>query len=409
MMRARLAYIMSRFPGLSETFILREMNAMHAEGWEIALYPLIVQDEKIVHRGVDAWMARVRRVPWISIEVLSSNLSCLASHPGRYLSLLVRVLRENLTSPNLLVRAVLLFPRAVAMAGRMRAEGIEHIHAHYSTHPALVAWIIHRLTGISYSVTVHAHDIFVRRAMLATKLRDAAFVVSISEFNRRFLEEHVGAWVRGKTHIVHCGIDPAMYAPRQDRPPREQRFEVLSIGSLRPYKGMSYLVEASALLSARGVPIHCRIIGEGEERQRLEALVAARHLESVVELAGAKTQVEVAEMLAAADCYVQPSIVTHTGKMEGIPVALMEALASGLPVVASDLSGIPELILPGKAGYLVPQADAQALAVAMEGVYRNPSEAAERARTGREHVLKEFTLQSNAALLSSLFEQQTGR
>lgn len=408
-MRVKLAYVMSRFPFLPETFILREMSAVSALGWEIALYPLIIQKDTVVHGGVEEWMGRVRRVPWISRGVLFSNLSCLASRPGRYLSLLARVVLGNLSSPTFLVRAILLFPRAVAMAERMRTEGIGHIHAHYATHPALVAWIIHHLTGISYSVTVHAHDIFVERAMLATKLRDAAFVVAISEFNRRFLATHVGEWIVGKTRVVHCGIDPAMYAPREERPLRGRPLELLSIGSLQPYKGMSHLVEAIALLSARGVQVRCRIVGEGVERPRLEALIAARHVESAVELVGAKTQTEVAQLLATADCYVQPSVVTHTGKMEGIPVALMEALASGLPVIASDLSGIPELIVPGKGGYLVPQADALALADAIEGVFRNPSEAAGRAKAGRAHVLEEFNLQASAARLSSLFEKHAAR
>jgi len=178
---------------------------------------------------------------------------------------------------------------------------------------------------------------------------------------------------------------------------------VISVGGLRDYKGMAYLVEASAILRDRGIPIQCSIIGEGEQRPALEALIQERQLEGIVKLAGPKTQTEVAGLLAAADCYVQPSIITPNGKMEGIPVAIMEALAVQLPVIASELSGIPELVIPGRTGYLVPQADPQALADAIEHVYRNPIEAKSYSENGRISVLNDFNLDKSADQLSSLF------
>lgn len=403
----RLAYIVSRFPGLSETFILREMNGLRSKGWDIALYPLIVQDEKVIHDSVESWMVQVRRIPWVSVELIISNLKWLFSHPRLYLSLLVRVVWENKANLNFLARAVLLFPRAVLMSDRMRGEKVGHIHAHYSTHPALVAWIIHRLTGISYSITVHAHDIFVRRDMLHTKMSEAAFIVAISEFNKQFLSHHLGEWVTEKTHIVHCGIDPALYKPKNGVSQLRVKFNITSVGGLRPYKGMSYLVRAVALLNNRNVPVYCRIVGEGEERSKLAALILNLKVGLEVELTGAKTQIEVAEILTRTDCYVQPSVITENGKMEGIPVALMEALASQLPVIASELSGIPELVVPDQTGYLVPPANAAALADAIEHVYRNPSEALQRSRDGRQHVLNEFSLETSVNRLSSLFEQIT--
>ena len=352
-------------------------------------------------------MQQVRRIPWISVGLLASNLKCLLTRPASYFSALFKTLWENKTSLNFFVRAALLFPRAVFMSAKMQEEGVSHIHAHYSTHPALVAWIIHKLTGISYSVTVHAHDIFVRRSMLATKMQEARFVIAISEFNKDFLIKQLGTWIGDKTYVVHCGIDPKMYELRNGSSRQDRTFNLISVGGLRVYKGMSYLVEASAILQERGVPVRCRIVGEGEERSKLESLIQAKKVENVVELVGPKTQFEVAEMLADSDCYVQPSIIDPNGKMEGIPVALMEALASELPVIASDLSGIPELVIPGKTGYLVPQANVQALADAIENVYRNPSEAREHSRIGREYVFNEFNLHTNTNRLSSLFKQYT--
>jgi glycosyltransferase involved in cell wall biosynthesis len=315
------------------------------------------------------------------------------------------VLWGNLLSPKFLVRALMLFPKTVHMAAHMKQRGIAHIHAHYATHPTLMAWIIHKLIGISYSVTVHAHDIFVDRSMLATKLRDASFIVAISEFNRQFLIRHVGEWVTEKIHVVHCGIDPQKYSAGISRT-TDGKFNIVSIGSLQPYKGMKYLIEACALLKDRALPIFCKIIGAGEERSALDTLISQSGLRDCVELVGAKTQSEVAQLLRDADCYAQPSVITPSGKMEGIPVALMEALSCGLPVIASNLSGIPELVRHNETGYLVPPADANALANALEYVYNHSEEAGKLASVGCGLVCMEFEIQKNVAQLAELFSEK---
>ena len=185
-MPGKIAYIMSRFPHLPETFILREMIALEQLGRQIELYPLIIQQQALVHKEALPWMERAHSIPWLSGDVLTANLRCALNRPDRYFSLLWRIFRENLSTPKFLIRTLVLFPKAVWMANKFKEDGISHIRAHYATHPAFVAWVINQLTGIPYSVTVHAHDIFVDKPMLATKLRGAEFVVSISEFNRDY-------------------------------------------------------------------------------------------------------------------------------------------------------------------------------------------------------------------------------
>lgn len=408
----KIAYLMSRFPHLPETFILREMIEIEKLGWEVALYPLIHQRQAVVHPEAQAWIPRIRKLPFVSGGVVQANLAQLAQHPITYSGLWGQAIRENWASPNLLVRALALFPKAVYAARLMRQEGVAHIHAHYATHPALVAWLIHRITGLSYSVTVHAHDIFVRTAMLGTKMRSAAFVAAISQYNRDHLARLLGEWVRPKVHIVHCGVDTTKYAPRNyvahQAMPQSDVFEILSIGSLQPYKGHPYLIRACALLRDQGLPFRCRIVGGGEDRPQLERLIAELNLSEQVILMGGQPQAEVARLLTTVDCYVQPSIITATGKMEGIPVALMEALACELPVVATELSGVPELVRPGATGWLVPPANAEALAQAIAQVRQNPAAARQYAQAGRALVLQEFNLQDNVAQLGRLFTQVTG-
>jgi len=408
-MRAKIAYIMSRFPHLPETFILREMIAMEELRWEIALYPLIRQNQSLVHAEAEVWVERAHYLPWLSLDILAANLRQFIKRPRRYNSLWWRVVWENRSSPKFLLRAMLLFPKTVRIAEQMMQDGVVHIHAHYASHPALAAWLIHRLTGISFSVTVHAHDIFTEKAMLATKMREAAFIVAISDYNRQYLIREVGAALAVKIHVVHCGIEPVLYV--EQAPPRNgnEPFQIISIGSLQPYKGMRYLIEACAILRVRGVPFHCRIIGGGEEQPFLQQMIAERGLAADMELLGARTQTEVAALLRSAHCYVQSSVVTPSGKMEGIPVSIMEAFASGLPVVASELSGIPELVRPGVTGLLVPPADPLALANALITFYENPREAARMAQAGRALVAKEFDIHHSAVQLSALFEQLLGQ
>lgn len=403
-MKRKVAYIVSRFPKISETFILREMIAMEQENWNVCLFPLILETPPIIHPEAEPWLDRLHYYPWLSLGVLSANLLQFLRTPYRYTSLWFIVILKNLTSLKFLLRAILLLPKAVQMAADMAQNDISHIHAHFATHPALVAWVIHKLTGISYSVTVHAHDIFVERSMLDLKLHDAIFVVAISEYNREFLVQHLGDWVKEKTHIIHCGIQPALY-PGSTKVKNDSRFDVVSIGSLQPYKGMQYLIRACALLRERSIPICCRIIGEGEERSMLEGLIAQYNLSQSVELLGAMGQADVASVLRGAQVYVQPSVITPSGKMEGIPVSIMEAFASGVPVVASQISGIPELVIPNETGYLFPPADVQALANILEYIYCNPVEAKFLAKAGQDKVFREFELGANVQKLSLLFQQ----
>lgn len=402
-MNGKIAYIMSRFPHLSETFILREMNELARYGWDIALYPLILQRQSVVHAEAQQWISDARYVPFFSKAVLAANLQA-SFPPHRYLRLWRQTLLENRHRPNFLLRSMALLPKAFQMAQLMQKEGITHIHAHYATHPALVAWLIHQMTGISYSITVHAHDIFVRTPMLSTKLRDAKFIAAISEFNREYLGNLIGSWVRDKTYIVHCGVTPRTYQARTRPLADNERFEIINVGSLQPYKGHPYLIQACKLLQKRGIPFRCRIIGGGEQ-QALNNLIVQAGLENVVELMGPQPQHEVARLLPTAHCYVQPSIITPAGKMEGIPVAIMEAFASGLPVVATSLSGIPELVRPGQTGYLVPPEDSVALANRLADVYSNPTRAHQLAQAGYALVQKEFELSSNVQRLATLFEQ----
>ncbi|MDK2979739.1 MAG: colanic acid/amylovoran biosynthesis glycosyltransferase [Chloroflexota bacterium] len=401
----RVAYLVSRFPHLPETFILREMNELEAQGVEVELFPLVVQQQVLVHPEAVHWLERLHAARMLSAKCLGANLRTLLRRPGRYFGTFFRMTALNLRSPKFLLRALFIFPLAVEMAETMQALDVQHVHAHYATHPALAAWIIHRLSGIPYSMTVHAHDIFVNRTMLEQKLADASFVRAISQFNKDFLAQRYGAAVEEKMVVIHCGIDAQRYVVAREVP--AQPYRMISVGSLQPYKGHENLVCACALLREQGLDFHCRIVGGGELQPALAAQIERLDLAGRVELAGPQTEDEVARLLGEADCFVLPSVITPSGKMEGIPVVLMEALAGGLPVVASRLSGIPELVRDHTSGLLVPSADAQALADAVLWMQAHPQEAAKMAAAGRKLVEAEFDIHKNTLELSNLFIQFT--
>jgi glycosyltransferase involved in cell wall biosynthesis len=396
---------MSRFPHLPETFILREMTALRSMGFDVQLYPLIVQHQSVIHEDAKAWIPRIHKLPYLSGDVIFANLRVFVRNPLKYTQTWFRALAENVASPKFFVRTLALFPKAVYAGEQMKRDGVQHVHAHYATHPAMVAWVIHQLTGITYSVTVHAHDIFVEKAMLATKLLGAKFVVAISEFNRAYLREHVGDGIETRIHIIHCGIVPDQYPIVSHQREQGERFEIITIGSLQPYKGQTYLLDACALLKEREIPFRCRIIGGGDLQTVLQQKIDQFGLGAHVELLGPRSQQEVAQLLQTAHCYVQPSIIDASGKMEGIPVSLMEAMATGLPVVATRLSGVPELVRDGETGWLVPPANVISLADALEDVYAHPEKVQQRVANGHQLVEQEFLLLPNVQALADILRK----
>lgn len=401
--KPRIAYVVSRFPKISETFVLFEILALEAQGFRVDLYPLLRSAEVVLHPEARALTERARFQPFISRAIVGSNLHFLARRPWRYLRALATVVAGTLGSRNFLLGGLAVFPKAVHAARLMQQEGVEHVHCHFANHPAVAGFVISRLTGIPFSFTAHAFDIYVDRHILRSKVREAAFVVTISEYNRRLIVAECGEEAEGKTVVIHCGVDGAVFRPRRDERPAGG-LAVACVGTLEQKKGQAVLVEACRMLRRKGIDVTCSIVGEGPERGSLERAIGAAALDGHVTLCGAGTREQVAALLARSDVLVAPSVRLPNGKQEGIPVVLMEAMSCGVPVVASELSGIPELVEDGSSGLLVPPGDPAALARALERLY---SDRALRRRLGieaRRKVRREFDLAANAALLGRRFE-----
>ena len=394
----RIGYLMSWYPAVTETFILHEMLELHRSGVDIQIFPLLGAAEDVHHPGAEELAGRVHYHRGWSLELVAAQLHWLRREPGRYLRAWLRALRGNARSPGFLAKAVVVVPRAAVIARQVQALGIRHVHAHWATHPTLAALVIRELAGVPYSFTAHAHDLYLDRAMLAEKIADARFVVTISQFNRTLIARLFGVASAARTVVIPCGIDPRRFAPRPSRA-RDGSLRVACVAGLRDYKGHRWLIDACVLLRDRGVPFECVLVGDGPERRALEARIASAALGDRIRLAGNVAQDEMRAILEASDVMVHPSVVTPDGMMDGIPVALMEAMATELPVVSTIVSGIPELVQNERTGLLVPEKDAAALADALERLHRDPALARTLARQGRAHVLERFNLVENVRRL----------
>lgn len=399
---------MSRFPKLSETFVLYEIVALRELGYQVSVYPLIREHEQIVHDEVDSLRSYVHYLPWVSRNVLVAQARHLWRHPRQYLSTLATLVRSNLGSWNYLFGGLAMFPKVVYMAELLAARGVDHIHCHFSSHPATAGYILHRLSRITFSFTAHGSDLHVDRHMLCEKVQEASFVIAISEYNRRLIIEHCGEAASTKTSVIHSGVDTSVFIPRPTRIPGSSDFRIACIGRLTEVKGQKYLVQALRLLCDEGVAVTCQLVGDGPDRAALEKYVKRLELSDQISFMGNMTRGQIAQLLHGTDVLVAPSVPTRDGRREGIPIVLMEAMATGLPVIASRLSGIPELVEDGVEGLLVPAGDARALAEAIRRLQGDPDLRHSLGTAARRKVETEFDVRQTARRLASCIPKTVG-
>lgn len=407
----KVAYLLGEFPSLSETFILREIRELQRQGVEVRLFALRRGSARRVHAEAAGLMAQVDYWPRgrdpRSWEALAYWLS---RRPGPLGRMVGRIFRETWSRPSRLLSCLHHLLAGAYFARQIQDQGLPHIHAHWAFMPALVAWLAAELSGRSFSFSAHAWDLFQETPLLRQKIAHAAWVVTCSEFNRRYLERQYPEVAPGKVWVAYHGLDFREWAaaPEQEGDaggPPEAPPLLLSVGRLQPKKGFPYLLEACALLQARGVPFRSVIVGEGPEWDRLQQLRRERCLSATVELVGALTQAELRPLYAAARAFVLPCVVTPEGDRDGLPNVILEALAMGVPVVTTPVSAIPEVIVDGVTGLLVPPGDAVALAQALERVLTDSALRQRLGQQGRSRVRERFDIARNVQPLVQRFKQ----
>lgn len=401
----KVLYIVSLFPCWSETFIVREIREVLAHGVDIRILSLKAPQEELVQEDARELLPRVIYPPggW---ELMRSAVSGIRRDFRHNLGFILLVFRELWRSPISLAKTLVVWLRTLGTADAVRAWRPDRIHAHWATYPASSAMHLSRLVGVPFSFTAHAHDIFVEQQLLGPKLETAEFVATISEFNRRLLAQTAVPAPASRIRIVHCGIDVNNFPYVEGRP---DPAAILAVGRLDEIKGFPVLIQACKLLRDQGVRYRCTIIGDGELRVVLENAIQLYQLHDNVQLLGARPQAEVRRYLYSAGMFVLPSVVASNGNMDGIPVALMEAMAAGTPVISTLVSGIPELVEHRRSGFLVPPKDPVRLAGAIQELISLATPARlDITRAARSAIEDQFSVQRESAKLRGLFEGAVG-
>ena len=357
----KVAYVVSRFPVVTETFIVREMNGVAAAGEvDIELFALFPTTATVIHESSQPWISACRHG---SVRRgLRATLGWLVRSPRRTTRVLAEVAWDYRCDPPACARALTSTIIALDHARTMRALGVDHVHAHFATYPALAAYVAHRLLGVTYSITPHAHDIFVSQAGLRRRLHNASRVVAISRYNWMFLQ-HFGARP-AQLVLSYYGVDLRRLRFGGAAPRAGARPEIVMVSSMRESKGHRFLIDALAA-DDRLAEATVEFIGDGPLRAEIEHHASSRGIEQRCTFSGARDEDYVRARVAAALILVQPSVVQADGDTEGLPNTVIEAAALGTVVVASRVTGIPELVEDGVSGFLAEPASSLSLADAI--------------------------------------------
>lgn len=399
----RIGYVLKVYPRFSETFVVTEILAREAQGETLSIYALRPTTDSRFHPEIARVAAPVR---WLPRPLKGCDL-------WRQLCAGLKdpVLRERFAA---LMPALATLPgdevaQGVALAQAVLADGITHIHAHFASLAGRVAWIASRLSGVPFTVTTHAKDIFhesVNMDWLRRLGSDAHRVIAISRFNEAYLGRVLagtGARVSLRYNALELDRFPFRSPLEVSTPLR-----VLAVGRLVEKKGFEVLLEAVGDLVGRGYRLEVDIAGEGELADRLARRVVELELTGVVRLLGARTQAEVRSLLGRAHLFAAPCLEGEDGNIDGLPTVVLEAMACGTPVVATSVTGLPEVVEDGRTGILLPPGDAVALTGAIARVAGGQVDLAGLARAARALIEERFDSRQQAAVLAAWESPQAG-
>src|SRR5258706_55759 len=397
----RLAQIVSRFPVVTETFVLYELEALEKLGVAVELYSVLREHPEVVHPEAEKWVKRARYLPFLSPKIVRAHWHFIRHHPRLYFRALAEVLRGTWGCVRCFGGALAFFPKAVQFAYQMDKQAIQHVHAHFAYHSAVVALIVHRLTGIPFSFTARGSDVQSDAHMLKEKVEAADFVISVSDYNKEIILRRCGSGAAEKIHVIHGGVDVDRLSPHhQTATPGPLR--ILCVARFEEVKGHKSLVEACRVLKEHGLPFECRLIGDGPLVPQIENQIKRTDLCDAVFLLGARPYNEVIDEFSRTDVVVLATAPTANGKREGIPNVLKEAMACGLPVVAAASGGIPELV-DESCGILVRPRDPAAIADALQRLCDQPALRRRMGIAGRRKIVREFNLNLSTAMRAELF------
>ncbi|MEJ6404885.1 glycosyltransferase family 4 protein [Yoonia sp. 2307UL14-13] len=385
----KIAYLTGEYPKVSHTFIQREIAALRASGAEVLTCTVRrapakdVVDDQLEEQAATFCILETAKSP---ARLIGAHIAALRRAPGRWFSALRLAMRTRSPGLRAFLYQLFYFAEAGVLAQHLRKEGVVHLHNHFGNSSCSVAMLTSEIADIPFSFTEHGPAIFFEpeKWRIDEKVARAKYVIAISHFCRSQLMLFSDQAHWGKFKIVHCGVLPDRYGRDQDRAFGKH---ILFVGRLDPVKGGPFLLEALAKVRAKHPEATLTVVGDGPARNTLERQADDLGVAPAVTFAGYKTQTEVADILGTADMLVLPSFA------EGVPVVLMEAMASRIPVIGSRVAGISELVEEGVSGYLTPPGDVATLTARLDTLLSDPALCQRMGAAGRAKVVADFDIQ----------------
>ena len=413
--RTHVAYILRSYPRLSQTFVLQEIWALEQLGVPLHIFAMTNPHESMVQTQVAEIQAPVdyldvRQQPAWRQGVLS-HLQCFARAPLRYTKTLWYVWRHTecdegytTTSRSTCFHLAVYLTQRLRQVQQTTGQAIEHLHAHFAHDPTLIAQLVHFLTGLPFSFTAHARDLYqIPQEALVERLHSAQLVVTCCGANLDYIKTVAPPTQQPPIYLIHHGVNLAMFQPAA--PPVVGAVpRILSVGRLVTKKGFADLLAACALLQAADQPFQCLIFGEGPLYAELLAQIDQLGLNGTVQLLGACTQQALVPMLQQADIFALTPCVTDDGDRDGVPNVLVEAMACALPVVSTGVGGIPELVTHEVNGLLAAPHDVTAIAAHLAALLTDATRRQQLGQAARQTVTEHFDLAKAARRLATLFD-----
>ena len=395
----RIAYFVNQYPMVSHSFIRREILALERQGFEIQRIALRGWDAKLVDEEDLQERKRTRFVlQGGKAGLVIPLLAAMARSPSRFMAALRQALKMGKRADRSWPYHLIYLAEACCVVPWLHEFGAKHVHAHFGTNSTEVVMLARILGGPPYSFTIHGPSEFDRPGFLklGEKVKHSAFAAAISSFGRSQVYRWTDYADWPKVQVVHCGLEQAFHDLPAVPIPAAPR--VVCVGRLSEAKGQLLLLDAVARLAHKGVDLELVLAGDGPMRSELETLVARHNLKDKVRITGWISSDQVREEMLAARALVLPSFA------EGLPVVIMEALALRRPVLTTYVAGIPELVRPGKEGWLFPAGDVDALVATLEEFLATPADKLEEmALSGHRRVLERHSVDTEAGKLAQLF------
>lgn len=400
----KIAYVVKMFPRLSETFILNEMLELERQGVEITVFSLRKPNEGKFHPQLSNLKAQVFYLEDFDTKKWASWLGEVWPHLETGPDNLWNLLGRALTARDVQTMDYVLW--SAWTAAKLIELDICHIHSHFASLPSTIAWFAGKIASIPFSFTAHAKDIYVydmEQHFHREKLFASKFVITVTNYNKEYICDENPDLDPEKIKVVHNGVNLEDLKP--DTEIQREKNLILGVGRLVPKKGFDTLLDACDILKKRGTDFKCLIAGDGTDADLLLARRDHLDLGDAVEFTGAATQDQIIDLMRKATALCLPCRIAEDGNRDALPTVLLEALACGLPVVSTSISGIPEIIDSGENGILVNPDDPLSLADEMERLLDSEDLRRRFSKSGIIRAREKFDVIKNVGVLKDLFYQ----